>query len=187
MPRSLKFSVRLKVAFNPDTGEQFILPTDKELAELRRLSLDDMEQAIAATPKEEGEDAAKTQDKAAKRFRAETLALIEAQQARLKVNRAEAEGIAVEQDYDLAIPTADEHAQALAKAKPYNDETGDQRPFEEALYVMEILPACVIGLTPKEVRALPPVIFNDLARRLVRAIQPSENRLAFTAPLPKTS
>lgn len=187
MPSKLKFHVPLKIAFNPETGEQFILPTDKELDELRKLSLDDMEQSIAATPMPEGEDAAPKQAAAIKQFRAETLAGIEAQQARIRANRTEAEGSATDFEYDIAIPTADEHAQALAKAKPYNEETGEQRPFDQAIYIMEILPQCVLGMEPKEVRALSPVIFNDLARRLVRAVAPQDGRLAFIAPLPKVS
>lgn len=171
------FPAHFHVATNPATGEEFILPDDRDLDERRAIRLADMEQAIASQPVPGGEAEAQQHQKDMAAFRAQMTAQIEAETSRQRAERDASLPHAHRHTYTLRKPTSGEHFAAMAKAQvvgasglPY---------FSEDAYVREVLPVSVEGLKPQEVLALDPAIFNELRFRLLRSISPPANRMAF--------
>lgn len=186
MPSKTKFTATFPVAFNPETGEEFVLYTDKEIAEREKVMLANIEQAIDALPPAQTEDGLAEQQKKADEFRASETAAIHARTKRFKADRDAALGTAEVVSFVIRKPTWGEHLEALGKANVLNEDTG-QQTFSEDLYVRELMPSCIEDMKPKDVLELSPTVAGELRFRFLRAVSPNENRLPFTSPLPEAS
>ena len=186
MPSKTKFTVTLRTSCNPETGETFILYTDRELEERNKVLLADLEERIAGWPTIADDKEAQEQQKQAGILSAAIRAEIDARTARQKAERDIALPDADTQDFTIFKPTWFEHLDALGKANVLNEDTG-QSTFSEDIYVRELLPMCIEGMLPKDVGALDTTIAGELRFRFLRSISPNQNRLPFTAPLPATS
>lgn len=185
MPR-IKFPVTLTIACRPDTGEEFVLYTDREFAERNAILVANMEQSLASIVPSKDEDAAAKQQEGMATFRESTLAEIKARTDREKSERDIALPFATEYDFIIVKPTWGMHLDALGVANVMNEDTGETH-FNEDLYARTILPESLDGMKPKEVLELSPTVVNELRFRLLRSISPNQSRLPFTSPPPATS
>lgn len=185
MPR-IRFPVTLQIACRPDTGEEFVLYTDREFAERDAVLLANMEQSIASIVLSKDEDEAAKQKAGMETFRESTRAEIKARTNREQADRDAALPYATEYDFVLVKPTWGMHLDALGVANVMNEDTGETR-FNEDLYARTILSDALDGMKPKEVLDLSPTIVNELRFRLLRSISPSSSRLPFISPPPGIS
>ena len=181
MPSKIKFPVSLSVACNVDTGEEFILYTDREIEERDKVLVANIDQAIAAWTPPDTDEARAARPEAEEKFREDTLRSIAAATERFKADRDAAEPYAERFDFLLLKPTWGEHLAAKGIANIINDNTGEAR-FDEDVYARELLPFCVEGMKSVDVMGLTPKVGEELRFRLLRSMFPQENRLPFTLP-----
>jgi hypothetical protein len=186
LPSKVKFTASFLLAFNPETGEEFVLYSDKEIAEREKVMLANVEQAIDAWPPTLTEESIADQKKAADAFRASESAALKAKSKRFKADRDGAMDTAETLSFVVCKPTWGEHLEAIGKANVLNEDTG-QATFDENVYVRELLPLCIEDMKAKDVLDLSPTVAGELRFRFLRAVSPNENRLPFTSPLPEAS
>lgn len=172
--KGTKFPVSLLVAARPDTGETFILYTDRELQEQADVQMADLEQSLEA--RRAGGEKPEAQEKLRQSVKAE----IDARLARERRDREAAMPCAERVEYTLIKPTWGEHLRALGAANVLNEETGEVR-FDQNVYAREIVPGAVDGMSESDVLDMDPVVADELRGRLLRAISPSRARLPFTS------
>ena len=185
MSNYLTFPASIVVAIKADTGEEFLLRTDKELAEYQQIAAEDMEERLRAMQI----NGTKPEMLAARRSM-ET-ATIQASFERAKKDRDAALPTSITFDYKLKKPLYREYVAAESMATQA-DQNGEVK-FDQNVFAEIVLPGAVLNTAGEEVDTgeLPIIVGRELKGRLMRAIFPDSKRLPFTvlasAPSSKTT
>jgi hypothetical protein len=175
---NLFFAAPITVAVNPETGEEFLLRTDKEFAEYEQVALADMEERLRAR-----DINGATKQYIESQRKMET-AMIRASYERQKKDRDDAKPNSTVHKYQLRKPDYGEfvRAESLATQPDVNGlVTFDQNAFAEL-----ILPEAVfkedkvtqVDMSPGAGVSI--IVGRELRGRLLRAIFPDAKRLPFT-------
>jgi hypothetical protein len=175
-----KVKITLRVVERKDTGETFIVPSDAEIAESKRLEIAGLDQQIAARK-------AATESPAQKRaieMLDEAKHEIDARYARWEADVQAALPEARELTFDLTRPQFGEQRRAYGAAQKL-DYDNAQAILDSSEYQYQLLVSAVGN--EDEVSKLDPVVAQELSRRVYRMVHPDGKRLPFVAGPPSNS
>jgi hypothetical protein len=164
-------SVSVMLITDMETGEDFLLPSDRDLREMEQRIEQDEEFAerLRGGDKEEQERGL-AQKAFCKRRRFDL--------ENLRKSRDRMLPYAERRDYTLVKPGYGKYFEAEGAASG-PDENGNA-VLSQSKLMHYLLPESILGLSRAEAEALEPVLMVDLWSRLYRAIFPDLNRLPFS-------